>query len=172
MTYPAAAITTPDFTNLALVDATTMDAKIATRFNALLTMMTFSTFTPSPALTAGTTNPTLGTGSVVTGRYMQMGKLVLGFIYIQFGTSGTNAGSGNYMITLPVTSATPSQVQSIGHGRITTAGTQKFAQLCLNATNTTFIRYEGGGTTNASNTSPGAWTANDLLFFNFQYEAA
>ena len=60
----------------------------------------------TPALTAATTNPTLGTGSSIAGRYCQIGKLVIASFTIQFGTSGTNAGSGEYRLSLPVAADT------------------------------------------------------------------
>src|SRR5688572_17632849 len=57
----------------------------------------------TPALTASTTNPTLGTGSGQQGRYYRdpITGLVWGQARIAFGTSGTNAGSGTYRISLP-----------------------------------------------------------------------
>jgi hypothetical protein len=62
-----------------------------------------SMFTPlsyTPAVTA-TTDPGLGTGATVEGRYMLMGKLVFVHIKIVLGTSPT-PGTGSYSISLPV----------------------------------------------------------------------
>jgi hypothetical protein len=52
------------------------------------------TFTPT--LRASTTAPTLGSGSVAVGHYWLIGTFVYVFVYIKFGTSGVNKGSGVY----------------------------------------------------------------------------
>ncbi len=74
----------------------------------------------TPALTATTTNPTLGTGSVATGRYFQFGKFVIANFAIKFGTSGTNAGSGAYRVSLPTPCTALANTNSfvIGYGHI------------------------------------------------------
>lgn len=59
----------------------------------------------TPVLTATVTNPTLGTGSVVSAAYARVKNLIIYRYFIQFGTSGVNAGSGEYKVSLPVTSA-------------------------------------------------------------------
>lgn len=53
----------------------------------------------SPALTASTTNPNIGSGSVL-GTYSIIGKNMIGQFYVTFG-SGSTAGSGSYQISLP-----------------------------------------------------------------------
>ena len=58
--------------------------------------------TYTPALTAATTSPTLGSGSAVTGQYGQLNWLAAVWFDITFGTSGTAAGSGEYRVSLPV----------------------------------------------------------------------
>lgn len=68
----------------------------------------------TPALTAATTNPTLGSGSVQEGSYMQLGKLVIAHFNIQFGSSGQNAGSGEYRISLPVAAVTTGSTVPMG----------------------------------------------------------
>lgn len=59
----------------------------------------------SPTLKATTTNPTLGTGSSSTGKYIQIGKTVHFVFVFTFGSSGVNPGSGFYTVDLPVTAA-------------------------------------------------------------------
>lgn len=61
----------------------------------------------SPVLTASVTNPTLGAGALANGRYRQIGKLVHYYGRIHFGSSGANAGSGVYRISLPINWAAP-----------------------------------------------------------------
>ena len=57
----------------------------------------------TPVLEAGTTDPTLGTGSTQIGRYYvePISGWVRGQAKIRFGTTGTDAGSGIYLISLP-----------------------------------------------------------------------
>lgn len=58
----------------------------------------------TPVLLASTTNPTLGTGSAIAGRYWldPITGRVWGHLWVKFGTSGVTAGNGVYRITLPV----------------------------------------------------------------------
>jgi hypothetical protein len=62
----------------------------------------------SPALTSTGTAPTLGTGSVRNGWYCTLpGPSIQFTFFIRFGTSGAAPGTGNYLISLPVTAAVP-----------------------------------------------------------------
>jgi hypothetical protein len=59
-------------------------------------------FTYNPTLTGSTTNPGLGSGSTVRGKYSRGANgLVTATWYIAFGTS-PSAGSGQYLVSLPV----------------------------------------------------------------------
>ncbi len=61
------------------------------------------TGTYTPVLTGATTNPNLGTGGVIQGRYtLWNGHWCTVRVSVQWGTSGT-AGSGQYLISLPFT---------------------------------------------------------------------
>ena len=70
----------------------------------------------TPALTAVTTNPTLGTGSYQDGRYQLLQKraFVEGAIY--FGSSGAAAGTGAYRISVPSAVSIKSNNAPIGYG--------------------------------------------------------
>jgi hypothetical protein len=59
----------------------------------------------TPVLTASVTNPTLGTGSTQSGSYARIQNLIIYRYFVGFGTSGVNAGAGNYKISLPVASS-------------------------------------------------------------------
>lgn len=63
----------------------------------------------TPTLTASTTSPTLSTDSshIYEGRYCTVGDLVTFRGQIRVGTTGVNAGSGYYLIALPVTARLP-----------------------------------------------------------------
>jgi hypothetical protein len=72
--------------------------------------------TYTPALTAVTVNPTLGTSSFQEGRYQVIQKraFVEGTIY--FGTSGAAAGTGAYRISVPSAVSIKSNNAAIGYG--------------------------------------------------------
>lgn len=92
---------------------------LATALNSLLPLgLGFAAYTP--ALTATTTNPTLGTASVQSGRYFQIGKFVIANFAIKFGTAGAVAGSGAYRISLPVPCTTTANTNSyvVGYGHV------------------------------------------------------
>lgn len=56
--------------------------------------------TYNPVLTASTTNPVIGNGSI-TGRYMNTGATIFGEIRIIAGTVGFSRGLGVYKVSLP-----------------------------------------------------------------------
>jgi hypothetical protein len=130
----------------------------------------------TPTLTAVTTDPTLGTGSVQEGRFLRMGPTVFARGYIKFGTSGTAAGSGLYRISLPVDCAT--DTLPVGDGMIRdvtlASGMRGF---CLippaGVTDRTEIYMTASPFTFMSNTAiSGFPAANDWFRFSLCYEAA
>jgi hypothetical protein len=132
----------------------------------------------TPSLTATSVNPTLGSGSVRSGKYCWLpGGFVTASWYVQFGTSGTAAGTGQYQISLPVTAAVDrggSAQEADGVGKILDASP---------STNYPTIWYVPGSaptlvvgvscSANASvnNTSPMAWTVSDHLSGTITYRA-
>jgi hypothetical protein len=135
--------------------------------------MTYTGYTP--ALTAATTNPTLGSGSSAAGRYTQNGKLVHAYGAVTFGTSGTNAGSGNYAISLPVTMRTPVTLDGnvLGHGYVydSSGGIVRHVWFSYLTTTTASIRTTDGSA-DVTHAAPWAWAASDALICNLTYEAA
>lgn len=178
---PSAGALTSAWAGLSLttIDATVMAAETTAHFNELQPYFgAWSSWTP--ALTAVTTNPTLGTASSTVGRYIKVGKTIIGWGRITFGTSGTNAGSGTYKLSLPVAAhATQQILNRLGPGfaRLTSAGLYTEARLSWSATanqlNATYPSSAVNGSfTGAGNATPGAWTANDFIDYDFMYEAA
>lgn len=55
----------------------------------------------TPTITGSTTDPSLGTGAVAVGGYIQMGTIVNWWMQITFGTS-PNVGDGFYQFPMPV----------------------------------------------------------------------
>ena len=127
--------------------------------------------TYTPALTASTTNPTLGTGSSVSGRYGQVNKIVCGQGQINFGTAGVAAGSGLYFVSLPI------QAQSSGKviGQFQFYDSSAFAVYIGTLISDTVFRslmYYNNPASVTSNAAPFTWAANDFIRYTFQYEAA
>jgi len=126
----------------------------------------------TPALTASTTNPTLGTGSVTSGRYGRIQKTVFGNCRVQFGTSGTNAGVGFYFVSLPVT-AQASNVMC-GHGWIldSSTGLLRHIAVGLDSTSRVYMYLENATNYAIGAGNPWPWAASDQIQFYFEYEAA
>jgi hypothetical protein len=127
----------------------------------------------TPSLIGSTTNPTLGTGSVRSGSYYQLGKLVVANAHIKFGSSGVAAGSGFYLISLPVAP------KSIGSGLRQVGSLWAYddsgndyedGAVIVDGSNTRVQMMIAG--TWASNSSPWTWAANDLIGMSISYEAA
>lgn len=65
-----------------------------------------STHTWTPTWTADTTNPTLGSGGFVSGKYIRLfPKMLIGYIQLFTGGAGFATGSGLYQLTPPATLA-------------------------------------------------------------------
>lgn len=130
---------------------------------------TYADFTPN--LTAATTNPTLGTGSVKQGRYVQIGKHVEASGGIRFGTSG-NAGSGEYHIDLPVAAAVTNAAMGYAWSYTNGAGVVTWVALQISSTRVKFFRANATTFAMSSNI-PVTWGTNgDEIGFHFSYEAA
>ena len=129
----------------------------------------WSTYTP--VLTAATTNPTLGTGSFQGGRYTRIGRTIIGWAYIAFGNSGTAAGSGEYRVSLPVTSNVwQSNNIVIGNGYLYDSGvnTLQTVTAVVNAAGH-FIMFKDGAF-QITHAAPWAWGASDHMSIQFMYE--
>ena len=127
--------------------------------------------TYTPALTASTTNPTLGTGSSATGRYGQVNKIVCGQGQINFGTAGVSAGSGFYYVSLPITAQSSGKV--IGQFQFyDSSAFAVYVGTLISDTTTRSLMYYNNPASVASNTTPFTWAASDFIRYTFQYEAA
>lgn len=134
----------------------------------------------TPALTASTTNPTLGTASSTSGTYWKRNGRLDGIGRIVFGTSGVNPGSGDYRISLPVAASsayTASTAYSAGHP-IGTAllrngaspGTSLSAIVQLATSTTAMVILPGGGAMGSA--GPWAWTATSQIHIALDYATA
>jgi hypothetical protein len=132
----------------------------------------------TPTLTGSTTDPTLGTGASAVGRYTAAGKIVQGIGYILWGSSGVNAGSGTYSISLPVAANTTVPNALIGSFVILDASTgpdEWQGRLRLSTSTTARMTYAatyGGTSTSTGSAAPVQPNVGDELWIIFQYEAA
>lgn len=128
----------------------------------------------TPALTAATLNPTIGTGSQVqTGAYSRTGRTIVGWARIKFGTVGAAAGVGIYSLALPVAAAT-SAVNNAGVGAGHMFDSSAAARQVINAfcnTSTTMLFIVEGFEV-AQDNQPWTWAAGDEIVVSFTYEAA
>lgn len=132
----------------------------------------------NPQWTASTTNPTLG-NSVVNGRYVSVGTLIIGEIRVTAGTAGFSRGSGTYYLSLP-TSAVIDNYQPVGQVvlRDEGPGSTYFGTALFNQNNNTRVEmwmhsqtstFDEG--TPMASESPFVFSANDKILIQFQYEA-
>lgn len=122
--------------------------------------------TYTPALTASTTNPNLGSTGTASGLYFQLGKMVLFVAEFKFNGSGVSVGSGTFAISLPVAADSsmssylffPGHVTSVDDSAATTqVGT------AIWATSTTINMLRHGTTQFYSSSVPQGWAAGDRL---------
>ena len=124
----------------------------------------------TPSWTATTTNPVIGNGSIA-GRYKQIDKVVICEFRLVPGST-TTFGSGNYRLSLPVTSATLAGGTSgqIGTALLFAASTSFGG--CLQVDTNNIAVYFHGLTGQMTPTAPVTFAnGNDLRIF-YTYEAA
>lgn len=126
----------------------------------------------TPALTAATVNPTLGTGSTTVGRYGRINKTVYGDASFVFGTSGVAAGTGAYYISLPVTAQNATPPIGIGWILDASAGLLRHVVVQMDTTSRVALYLENTITFGVGAANPWTWAASDQIRINFQYEAA
>ena len=127
--------------------------------------------TYTPAVTASTTNPTMGTtGLIQTGDYNRIGKTILGRFNITFGT-GMTAGSGTYNISLPVPPV--QNGANLGAAMIwdTSAG-QLFTAVARLSGATAIISFSAVTNVNMTAAFPMIPAAGDQINLAFAYQAA
>jgi hypothetical protein len=129
------------------------------------------TGTHVPVVTGSTTNPTLGTGSTAVGRYtLWNGKMCTYYGKVTFGSSGVVAGSGQYFVSLPVTSAATASIFYPGSAmfRDDSAGTVSPGVCYIGTSVATLSLTSTSGI--AGSGTPWAWAALDYFTWNVTYE--
>lgn len=133
----------------------------------------------TPTLTAVTTNPTLGTGAITTGRWVERDGWVTYQYRIRFGTSGVAAGSGTYLISLPVPPSTAWANRSVGTGVISDAssGGMSPVWLTVNGTASQIVMlfpasWPSGTAASVNHLNTVTWAASDEMTGTVTYERA
>lgn len=126
-----------------------------------------------PVLTAVTTNPTLGSGSIAEGRWRDTGHELIVDVYIKFGASGVNAGNGQYRISLPANISTAGTARLVGNCGLYDASAASYVAGAVSrqATDKVQLLLPSAGVIAAHNV-PWAWAANDELSLRIIAERA
>lgn len=138
--------------------------------------------TYTPALTATTVNPNIGTTGSALGRYTRNGDTVTTWGSITFGGAGIAAGNGTYRISVPFPRTSASAGTNIVLGSCAVfngaASWGFFTAVIIAAGNSYFEVYypatwPTGALTAITQAAPWAWnTAGMLLVWSVQYEAS
>lgn len=144
----------------------------------------------TPVLQATTTDPTLGSGSLQSGRYIRdpLTGLVTVQARISFGTSSVNAGSGDYRISLPTAASGHSNQGTTGISDIigtwtardaSSVGSSRHGIAALVSTNggpggvgLAGLFVLDGSTAILTHNSPIAWAASDGIVLMAIYRGA
>lgn len=173
-------VTTAKIADGAVTSAKILDGTITTADLAASVGNFGAWATYTPALTASTTNPTLGTSPTQTGYYVQIGKFVQVAATIEFGTGGSvSAGSGTYYVSVPVARNTTSIGTDLllGQARLVDSSTSQVAYVSLRAVTSTtvslsYVVSPPVAATFVTNAVPWTWAAGDSLSLYLSYEAA
>ena len=130
----------------------------------------------APTLTAVTTNPTLGSGAVQDGWYTWLsGNMIMYHFGIKFGTSGTNAGSGQYLISLPYVAVADignGMPEAVGSGLVRDSSASNVIQSTWYIPDTNLNVVAGfSSDTVITHAAPWAWGASDYLAGTIIYHA-
>lgn len=129
----------------------------------------------TPVLTASTTSPTLGTGSTQLGAWNRQGDTIDWWAYIQFGTSGTAAGTGTYRVSLPPAAAysTNRDFLFVGDAELNNSGTGYMRHLNLAGSTTTTEMWSGADpAASVAAAVPFAWSTSDFMYLKGRYRSS
>ncbi|MEU1474512.1 MULTISPECIES: hypothetical protein [Streptomyces] len=152
-----------------VVSAALMNQEIRDQFNSMFGA--WSSY--SPTWTASTTNPVLNDGTL-TGRYMKIGRTVIGEVILTCGAS-TTYGSGAWSFSLPAAAAS-SGFSALGSARMISTDTWH-GQVSINSGASTFqVTFPTSATNtrsaNASQGTPATLASTNSIRAWFCYESA
>lgn len=128
-------------------------------------------FSSSFTITASTTAPTKGAGTVYTARYNRAAKIVDYEFEITIG-AGFSAGSGGYRFLLPVAAQTAPGM-CVGLLRVFDSGTAYYLASLTLQDSTHVEAILTGGSNVLGSAGPGtAWATGDVLRGQIRYEGA
>ncbi|MFF9625453.1 hypothetical protein [Streptomyces griseosporeus] len=152
-----------------VVSAATMNAEIRDQFNSF-----FSAWTSYTPTWTASTNPAIGNG-VIVGRYMKIGRIVIGHINITAGST-TTFGSGAYNFSLPATAANAG-ASMVGTCQILTSTNRWQGQIIVSPNASSVAAFSNLTSTNTridfvSGTVPDTLASGSQIRITFIYEAA
>jgi hypothetical protein len=129
--------------------------------------------TYTPTITAST-NPNLGSGGSITGRYLQIGKTVFYDITVTWGTTSLSAGTGAYALSLPV-AMKAGFAMPVGNGAVFDSSATAFqprTAINIGGTGSTSIGLVNDAGTRVGPAAPYTWANGDTIQAAGMYEAA
>ncbi len=129
----------------------------------------WANYTPAIAGTGG--SPSIGSGSIV-GRYTSDGLTQRGYVDVNFG-SGATSGSGQYYITLPLTTvASPNRVVGSALMYDSSAAIRNIAAVQIISATQVVLSGHGATSTEVGSGQPWVWASGDFIRLNFETEVA
>lgn len=132
-----------------------------------------------PTFTGDTTNPTIGSGGFIEGRWLRLWpKMIFAHMRINMGGAGFLAGSGRYRFTLPFTPSIEMQVFNqeypIGKAIVTSAASVANSAVmeALYDISTTTMVFRSSGGNYMQSTIPFTWAQNDKLSCHLMFPTA
>lgn len=139
----------------------------ATDVEAALAELVPAYATYTPTLTAASSDPTLGSGAVQEGLWIQIGDLGIVNFRIAFGSSGTAAGSGVYRVGLPFTVGASIPTWGTGTGWIFDSSASDSWVVAYDAvdgqTYATAFLIQSTTFTEVAHNAPFSWGAGDTI---------
>ena len=150
-----------------VVTAALLNTHLRDNLLAIRNPETWTTYTPN--WTGSVSNPAIGNG-VLTGRYLQIGKVVHFRIDLLTGST-TTFGSGNYAWQMPVTASTSVNTAFTARLFDNSASTYLIG-VAVPVSTTACALTTHGSTAVATPTVPITWGQDDRLLIAGHYEAA
>jgi hypothetical protein len=146
-------------------------------WRSLVSLGPMAAFTP--AVTAVTTAPSLGTSTPKRGAYVTMGGLCIGNATVQQGLSGPwSAGSGTWLVSLPIAAAYATNNKAIGSGQWN-RGTAPYSSaiascelVLVDSTHAKLVWTNGTGDLGSASVPFNTASATGLLSYSFAYRVA
>jgi hypothetical protein len=128
----------------------------------------------TPVLTGQTTNPVLGTGGVIDGEYSEVGKQATYRFNITFGTAGASAGTGTYLLSLPLPAAAPgsSRVYGTAQGVDSSGVVGQMFSVRSAVSDATILAFVAASGANVTDAVPWVWAENDWIRGTITYATA